>query len=514
MITAHGLRKRYGDKVAVDDLSFEVRPGVVTGFLGPNGAGKSTTMRLMLDLDHGAGETRFDGQRFRDIRDPMREIGAVLEAKAFHPTRTARNHLRMLAAANRIPKSRVDEVFDIVGLTEVKKKKPKGFSMGMAQRLGLAQALLGDPMMLILDEPANGLDPHGIHWLRDVLKSLAAQGRTVFVSSHLLAEMSLMADELVVIGRGKMIDSGSVDSFVRKFTQTTVLVRTPAADAFAETLRREGTDVEALPDGGLIVSGADASAVGELAHRDGVVLHELGILLSAAVALIIAIATRNADDAMSAVTVGNVLTGGGSFAIPFVPIFMTIIGIFATGHEYRHGTIQPTLMAIPQRSRLLIAKILVVAATAVVAVLLSLAVNLGIGLIFWEEMPTLGDDPLNQALPGYVVYTVLSALMGLALALLFRSLPAAIVVAFVMPLVVEGLITGLTNVPALDWLIPVVKFLPFTAGGLLLAMETPDFGPLTDEYDLFSRWAAGGIFAAFLAIILGAAWWLFQKRDA
>jgi ABC-type transport system involved in multi-copper enzyme maturation permease subunit len=240
----------------------------------------------------------------------------------------------------------------------------------------------------------------------------------------------------------------------------------------------------------------------------------LGVLLSAAVALIIAIATRNDDDAMSAVVVGNVLTGGGSFAIPFVPIFMTIIGIFATGHEYRHGTIQPTLMAIPQRSRLLIAKILVVAATAVVAVLLSLAVNLVIGLIFWEEMPTLGDDPLNQALPGYVVYTVLSALLGLALALLFRSLPAAIVVAFVVPLVVEGLITGLTNVPALDWLIPVVKFLPFTAGGLLLAMETPDFGPLTDEYDLFSRWAAGGIFAAFLAIILGAAWWLFQKRDA
>ena len=275
MITAEGLRKRYGDKVAVDDLSFEIRPGLVTGFLGPNGAGKSTTMRLMLDLDHGAGETRFDGKRFRDIRDPMREIGAVLEAKSFHPTRTARNHLRMLAAANRIPRSRVDEVLDIVGLTEVRKKKPRGFSMGMAQRLGLAQAMLGDPKTLILDEPANGLDPHGIHWLRDVLKSLAAQDRTVFVSSHLLAEMSLMADELVVIGRGRMIDSGSVNSFVKKFTETTVLVRTPAADAFAETLRREGADVESIPDGALMVAGADASAIGELAHRGGVVLHEL-----------------------------------------------------------------------------------------------------------------------------------------------------------------------------------------------------------------------------------------------
>ena len=275
MITAQGLRKRYGDKVAVDDLSFEVRPGVVTGFLGPNGAGKSTTMRLMLDLDHGAGETRFDGKRFRDIRDPMREIGAVLEAKAFHPTRTARNHLRMLAAANRIPTPRVDEVLDLVGIAEVKKKKPKGFSMGMAQRLGLAQAMLGDPKTLILDEPANGLDPHGIHWLRDVLKSLAGQGRTVFVSSHLLAEMALMADELVVIGRGRMIDNGSVDSFVRKFTQATVLVRTPSVDTFAETLRREGADVESLPDGALMVAGADAAAIGELAHRDGAVLHEL-----------------------------------------------------------------------------------------------------------------------------------------------------------------------------------------------------------------------------------------------
>ena len=275
MITAHGLHKRYGDKIAVDDLTFDVRPGVVTGFLGPNGAGKSTTMRLMLDLDHGGGETRFDGKRFRDIHDPMREIGAVLEARSFHPTRTARNHLRMLAAANRIPASRVDEVFEIVGLTEVKHKKPKGFSLGMAQRLGLAQALLGDPPVLILDEPANGLDPHGIHWLRDVLKALAAQGRTVFVSSHLLAEMALMADELVVIGRGKMIDNGSVASFVGRFTHATVLVRSPAAESFADTLRGEGATVDSLPDGALMVSGAGASEIGELAHRAGVVLHEL-----------------------------------------------------------------------------------------------------------------------------------------------------------------------------------------------------------------------------------------------
>ncbi len=275
MITANGLRKRYGETVAVDDLSFEVRPGVVTGFLGPNGAGKSTTMRLMLDLDHGEGETRFDNRRFRDIRNPMNEIGAVLEAQAFHPTRTARNHLRMLAAANKIPDSRVDEVLELVGLADVKNKKPKGFSLGMAQRLGLAQALLGDPRALILDEPANGLDPHGIHWLRDVLKSLAAQGRTVFVSSHLLAEMALMADELVVIGRGKMIYNGTVTEFVRSFTQQNVIVRSPAADTFAEALRREGAEVGIESDGALIISGLDQPAVGDLAFRENVPLHEL-----------------------------------------------------------------------------------------------------------------------------------------------------------------------------------------------------------------------------------------------
>ena len=195
MIVADGLAKRYGAKPAVDDLSFQVRPGVVTGFLGPNGAGKSTTMRLMLDLDYGQGRTRFDGRRFRDIPHPMREIGTVLEARAFHPTRSARNHLRMLAVGNGVPTRRVDEVLGLVGLGEVAAKRPRGFSLGMAQRLGLAAALLGDPHTLILDEPANGLDPHGIQWLRDLLKSLASQGRTVFVSSHLLPEMALMADE-------------------------------------------------------------------------------------------------------------------------------------------------------------------------------------------------------------------------------------------------------------------------------------------------------------------------------
>jgi ABC-2 type transport system ATP-binding protein len=275
VITTQALHKRYGDKVAVDDLSFEVRPGTVTGFLGPNGAGKSTTMRLMLGLDHGGGETRFDGRRFDAIRHPAREIGAVLEAKAFHPTRSARNHLRMLAAGSGLPASRADEVLELVGLGDVKRKRPKGFSLGMAQRLGLAQAMLGDPGTLILDEPANGLDPHGIHWLRDVLKSLAAEGRTIFVSSHLLSEMSLMADELVVVGRGRMIYNGDVHGFVGEFTQSTVLVRSPHADRLAAALRDSSCEVETLDDGALRVSGVDVDTVGELAFHNNIMVREL-----------------------------------------------------------------------------------------------------------------------------------------------------------------------------------------------------------------------------------------------
>ncbi|MFB9658305.1 ATP-binding cassette domain-containing protein [Glycomyces mayteni] len=274
MITAKGLYKRYRKTVAVDHLSFDVRPGVVTGFLGPNGSGKSTTMRLMLGLDHGEGETLFDGQRFGTIRRPMNEVGALLEAKPFHPTRSARNHLRMLAAGNRIADSRVDEVMEFVGLGNVKRKKPKGYSLGMAQRLGLAQALLGDPGTLLLDEPTNGLDPHGIHWMRDVLKTLASEGRTIFVSSHLLSEMQLMADELVVIGRGTMIFNGDVDTFVREFTQSQVVVRGPDTTALAAALKTEGAEVVPEADA-LVVSGLEIGKVGHLAFTAGVELHEL-----------------------------------------------------------------------------------------------------------------------------------------------------------------------------------------------------------------------------------------------
>ena len=275
MIEASALTKRYGDKLAVDDLSFQVRPGQVTGFLGPNGAGKSTTMRLMLGLDHGGGRTSFDGKTYRDLADPARAVGAVLEARSFHPTRSARNHLRMLAAPSRISDRRVDEVLALVGLSSVAKKGPKGFSMGMGQRLGLAAALLGDPDVLILDEPANGLDPQGINWLRGFLQAYAASGRTVFVSSHLLAEMAQMADHLVVIGRGRLIADVATAEFVSRSSLNAVTVRSPQADRLAALLREHPAAVTAEPDGALTVTGMEPARIGELAFHAGIMLHEL-----------------------------------------------------------------------------------------------------------------------------------------------------------------------------------------------------------------------------------------------
>ena len=275
MIEASALTKRYGDKLAVDDLSFQVRPGQVTGFLGPNGAGKSTTMRLMLGLDYGGGRTTFDGKTYRDLANPAGAVGAVLEAGSFHPTRSARNHLRMLAAPSRISDRRVDEVLALVGLSSVAKKGPKGFSMGMGQRLGLAAALLGDPDVLILDEPANGLDPQGINWLRGFLQAYAASGRTVFVSSHLLAEMAQMADHLVVIGRGRLIADVATAEFVSRSSLNAVTVRSPQADRLAALLREHPAAVTAEPDGALTVTGMEPARIGELAFHAGIMLHEL-----------------------------------------------------------------------------------------------------------------------------------------------------------------------------------------------------------------------------------------------
>lgn len=284
MIEVEALTKRFGSHTAVDSLSFTVSPGRVTGFLGPNGSGKSTTMRCMVGLDHAdSGSVRFDGKPYRALARPIHEVGLLLDAGFVHPARSGRNHLRWLAASNGVAKGRVDEVLALVGLSEVGDRRVKNYSLGMKQRLGLAAALLGDPATVILDEPANGLDPEGIRWIRDMLRFLASDGRAVLVSSHQLSEMSLMAEDLIVIGRGHLIDQCTMDEFVRRNTTTRVRVRSPQIGEIARQVRAGGATVDYVGDSAvsdtIVVSGMAIADIGELAASAGAVLHELSELV-------------------------------------------------------------------------------------------------------------------------------------------------------------------------------------------------------------------------------------------
>jgi ABC-2 type transport system ATP-binding protein len=276
VIEAQDLTKDYGSKRAVDGLSFTVSPGIVTGFLGPNGSGKSTTMRLILGLDAPSrGDVRVNGRHYREHAAPLHEVGALLEARSVHTGRSAYNHLLALAQTHGIPKRRVHDLIDLVGLHEVARKRSGQFSLGMGQRLGIAAALLGDPKTVMLDEPVNGLDPEGIHWIRNLLKGLAAEGRTVFVSSHLMSEMALTADHLIVIGRGRLIADTSVDEFVARASQKVVLVRSPELERLREALAGPGISFDAAERGALEVHGLTAEQVGDAAAEAGVALHEL-----------------------------------------------------------------------------------------------------------------------------------------------------------------------------------------------------------------------------------------------
>jgi ABC-2 type transport system ATP-binding protein len=276
MIEARGLAKRYGSTVAVDDLSFEVHEGQVTGFLGPNGAGKSTTLRMILGLDKPtAGSVTIDGRAYASFRRPLFEVGALLDAKAIHEGRSAYNHLLCLAQSNGIGKKRVEEVLDIVGLTSVADKRAGSFSLGMGQRLGIGAALLGDPGVLIFDEPVNGLDPEGIVWVRTLLRSLADEGRTVFVSSHLMAEMALTADHVIVIGRGKLLAESSISDLVTSSTQNYVRVRSPQHTELSALIGVNGGSSTLRPDGSLAVTGLEAPKIGDLAAASRIAIHEL-----------------------------------------------------------------------------------------------------------------------------------------------------------------------------------------------------------------------------------------------
>jgi ABC-2 type transport system ATP-binding protein len=287
LIEARELTKRFGDTVAVDHLSFSVEPGRVTGFLGPNGAGKSTTMRLICGLDRPqSGTATIGGLTYAQLPRPLHTVGALLESRALHPGRSARNHLLFLAETQGFPARRVDEVLELVGLTPVARKRVGGFSLGMTQRLGIAAAMLGDPFVLLLDEPVNGLDPEGIRWVRTLMRQLATEGRTVFVSSHLMNEMAVTADHLIVIGRGRLIAESSTDDFIKRASERSVLVRTPQADRLAKLITAAGGVIEpeaAVPGNGggtsvadgLIVTGLEAPRIGELAASESIVLYEL-----------------------------------------------------------------------------------------------------------------------------------------------------------------------------------------------------------------------------------------------
>ncbi|WP_103341140.1 ABC transporter ATP-binding protein [Amycolatopsis sp. CA-126428] len=276
MIEARGVSKRYGEKTAVDDLTFTVKPGVVTGFLGPNGAGKSTTIRMIMGLDAPtAGTVTVNGKDYYRHAAPLHEVGALLEAKAVHTGRTAYNHLLALALTTGIPRRRVDEVIDLVGLHDVARKRVGGFSLGMGQRLGVAAALLGDPATLVLDEPVNSLDPQGILWIRTLLRGLAAEGRTVFVSSHLMSEMALTAEHLIVIGKGKLIADTSVEEFVRRASSKVVRVRTPDAARLGDLLAGPDVGVTSVQPDLLEVTGLDGAEIGRVACREAIPLEEL-----------------------------------------------------------------------------------------------------------------------------------------------------------------------------------------------------------------------------------------------
>src|SRR5580698_1686247 len=276
MIEVRGLTKRYGAKIAVDNLTFTIEPGRVTGFLGPNGAGKTTTMRCILGLDYPTeGTVTVDGKSYHDLAYPMREVGALIEAKAVHGGRSAYNHLLCLAQTNSLPKRRVGEVLELVGLTEVAGKRSKGFSLGMSQRLGIAATLLGDPKVLMFDEPVNGLDPEGILWIRNLMRALAAEGRTVFVSSHLMSEMEHTADHLIVIGRGKLIADCTMKEFVARASGASVRVRTPSTDELVQAVSAKGATAGVDDDGSIEVRGMTIEEIGDLAFSEGIRLHEL-----------------------------------------------------------------------------------------------------------------------------------------------------------------------------------------------------------------------------------------------
>ncbi len=573
VIEAVGLGKSFGARRAVDDLSFTVHPGSVTGFLGPNGAGKSTTMRLMLELDRGDGRTTFDGVTFSALDHPMRRVGALLEAKPFHPTRTARNHLRMIASPNRITDQRVDAVLDMVGLSSVARHKPRTFSLGMGQRLGLAAALLGDPDVLILDEPSNGLDPAGITWLRQLLKHQAGEGRAVLVSSHLLQEMAVLADELVVIGKGVMLANGPVDDFIDASHLGTVRVSTPDASLLVPALQalwrrgaggwcrpgRHAADRRADRRRSARSRGAAAPAGHGAGHAGGGVLGRHGadgrisrgrrhmidalryewvrlrtlrstywliglalafqIVMTSLIAWRVSAAPNSVGDQNNFDLIATI--GASSGVAPlFIGYILGLLGVFSMGHEYRHGMIRATLTAIPSRVHVLTAKLLTTVAVVALAAVACVAVAAASMLVFGLGLP--GIDSMLGIAAGTAIFSALFALSGLAFSALVRNQTAAVAMLMLIPTVLEQIIKAIVlaikavsdDPSSRSGIVTIIKYLPYDAGGQMYTRLS-----ITDMLQFFGivpfgPVGGGLVMGTYVAGLLALSYWAFVRRDA
>jgi ABC-2 type transport system ATP-binding protein len=557
MIEARELTKRYGDTTAVHSLSFTIAPGTVTGFLGPNGAGKSTTMRMIMGLDRPtSGTVTVNGKPYRQHRAPLREVGALLEASAVHPGRSARSHLRSMAATHNIKASRVSEVIEMTGLAGVATKRVAGFSLGMGQRLGIAAALLGDPRTLILDEPVNGLDPEGVQWVRQLVRALAAEGRTVFLSSHLMSEMSQTADHLLVIGRGRIIAAGPVQQVIDSVAGGAVRVRSPRAGELAAALAADGATVTSPEAGMLEVSGTTAEHVGEVAFRNGLLLHELSprrasleeaymsltqdaveyrahttpttsrtkllslrstwwaLASTAAVITLVALAAAASLNAMAddpALAPGieqmhgaEVISSGFHFGM----LTIAVLGALLITGEYATGLIRSTFAAVPTR-------IPVLAAKALTLVVLTAAVTLvSVTLSYFLTMPRLSqydlvpalDDPGTWRVFGGTLYSLISAaLFSLGVGTLLRSTAASLTAALTVLLLLPGILSFIR----LDWVETIVSYLPLPASSALLTT-----GAVETQGAYLSAQASLIVMAAYAVVPIAAAAVTLHRRDA
>jgi ABC-2 type transport system ATP-binding protein len=452
MIEARGLTKRYGSTVAVNDLSFTIRPGLVTGFLGPNGAGKTTTMRLILGLDYPSGGTvAVNGRQHVRLPSPMHEVGALLDAKAVHGGRSARNHLLCLAQTNDIPPRRVDEVLGVVGLSDVAGKRSKGFSLGMSQRLGIAAALLGDPEILMFDEPVNGLDPEGILWIRTLMRALAAEGRTVFVSSHLMSEMENTADHVVVIGRGRLIADCAMAEFIARSSGQAVLVRTPEPDALARAVTTP------VPE-------------------------------------------RVGFDPTQASIVGVALLG---------QLVIVVLGTLAITSEYSTGMIRTTLTVMPRRGALYGAKAAVFTVVALVIAFLTSFASFFIGqalLTSAHVSATLSQPNVGGAVTGAALYVGLCGLFAFGLGAILRSTAGAMTAAYGLLFLVPQLAKALPSA----WYADLDRWLP---GGDVVNAITGTQN-VNHNPHLFSAWGEFAVFGGYTVILLALGALLFRRRDA